>query len=748
MGPFELDSVAAAADDADQTIDFTNDFEMDADETLYLAVIVDVDDDLGVGETNDSVELGAAIDISGFVAEDANGDTLTNSTDVVPTSDLYEGAQRAVAAALTITLSNVPGDVTTIHGMEDVTVGKFNFTGGDAGDVTVSSITMDVYLHDLATGDFAAGDCAAGVECTATQTVTDYLSSCNIYDNEDNLLDGPKSPSSSGSLLVFDDVNWTITAGEAETLELTCDFANPTGTTHVFFAFDLHDVSELVLAEDDDGADVDPTSDSVNGDYSSPTNVVTLEDAGSVAIAASSSTPSSGIVLTETFENHVASYEITSTNEDMEVTVFTVSEEEAEDDNGTSDSDAYTNNISLVTIEYPLEDGTTGSATATMNGNEAKFSLSSAPIYVDVSDPAIVDVYVDVSETDRNPTGSATANEKISMGFFVDVTNADNFKAIGIGSGFAYTDTDSDGAGSDLTAVETGIGAFIVKETEPTISLSSSSPSGTSVPGDIEVFRFNVAAAGNEDVVLDKLMWSLATSDNVGNSWDFCDTDDTTNGHIDGDIFDLYNLSKEGTSTTLAGSWSVLDSGGEVCTVTGDAEEVDYVRLDLTTSEVIPAGSTYTYSLYMETTYASATNDDVIQLTLASDPIVAAASFITTSVSALDAPLTLTATNVPVTLTAAYSEGDIICLDNEDNACDADDELALVTAVVTDDYLTVVRGYAGTNPVVAGVSGDDVDRLPSALFWQDDGTTPLSNDDAWGAYLVSGLPLTGNPLQF
>lgn len=754
MGPLELDCTAddttcSATDsssqgDAYQTIDFTDDCDMETGETLNLAVMVDVDDTITSG-----TDLAAGIDISGFVAEDINGDTLTNSTDVVPTSDMYEGAQEATSASLVITLSTVPGDVTTIHGMENVNVGRFNFTGGDAGQVDISSITMDVYLHDAADDDFAAGDCAAGSECTATHTVTDYLESCSIYDVDDNLLDGPKSPSSSGSLLVFDDVDWTIESGEAEVLDLYCDFSNPVLATTVYFAFDIDDMSELVIAEDQDGTDVDPTTDSPNGDYSTPTNVVTLAASGSLAVTADSSMPSADLLLTNTTDNHVASYNIAATNEDFEVTILTFHEEQAEDDTDTADSSGYTNNISLVTLEYPIEDGTTETSTATMSGNAAKFTLSSAPLYVSTGDDVTVDVYVDIPATDRTAGGSATSNEKIRMGFSdADDSGDGNFKAVGVGSGTVLGEDASgiEDVGHDAYGTD-GVPTFVVRETKPTVSLSSSSPSGTSVPGDIEVFRFNVAATSNEDVVLDQMVFALSTSDNASSSWDFCDTDDTTNGHIDGDIFDFYNLSEEGTSSTLAGTYTMLAADGDTCVTTGDAEEVDYVHFNLTTSEIIPAGSTYTYSLYMETTFASSTNDDVLQVTLAGDPMLAAASFI--AATTLDAALAAAITVVPVAATTAFAVGDVICLDDQQDDCDADDELAFVTAISAGASLTVVRGYAGTQFVAAGVSGDHVDRIRSTFVWEDDGTTATAaTGEDWGSYLVDGLPLTGGALQF
>lgn len=751
MGPLELDALtdAAAADDADQTIDFTDDFEMEAGETLYLAVLADVDDTITSG-----TELGAIIDISGFVAEDVNGDTIA-STSVVPSSDMYEGAQRAVSASLVVTLSSTPGDVTTVHGMEDVTVGKFNFTAGDAGEVNISSITADVYLHDVATGDFSqAGNCTAA-ECAvigAVVTVTDYLETCSIYNKDGELLDGPKSPSSSGSLLVFDDMSWTIDAGESEVLDLHCNFSNPVLATTVYFAFDLDDLSEIILAEDEEGTDIDPTTDSPNGDYSTPTNVVTLASAGSLAVAVDSGTPTEDFILTGTTMNEVSSFRFTATNEDFEITTLTVAEQQAEQDDAdgdgdvTGDPDTYSNNISLVTLSYPLADGTTGTKTATMNSAEAKFSLSSAPLYVATGDPATVDVFVNVPATSRNVGGAATSGEKMMFDIFVDTANDDNFKAVGVGSDTSLDD-------DDLSATSTDPYTFVVKETKPTVSLSSSSPSGTKVPGDQEVFRFNVAASSNEDVVISELIWKISSTDNAGSTWNYCDTTPSMAGVFDEPIMDLYNLSTTGTGTPIDddAEWTFFDGDMSVCTENTDS--VDYAGLTFSSTAeyiVVPAGTTYTFALYMDSTGASATNDDAIQVSLMGDPILESSSFLAAS-DLNEANLTAIDTTLTVTTSAGYTAGDILCMDTADDACaDADEKMLLIT--VTDGTtIEVIRGYLGTEPdaTSANDAGDDIDRMPSGFVWEDDGDAATANSgEDWGGYLVDSLPVSGYAISF
>ncbi len=720
MGPLELDGYADSNDDADQTIDFTDDFSMDAGETLTLQVTADIDNSVTSG-----TEFGASIDVSGFSAEDSNSDSITN---VVPGADLQGYAQEAVAASLVVALASTPGDVTTVQGADDVLVNKFSFTGGDAGEVNISQIVLSVYGDDDGDESFTIGG-------ETDADVNDYIESCSIYDVDGDLIDGPDSPATNGQTITFNDVAWTIDAGESEVMSIYCNIANVSDTDNDYFSFDIATLADDIVAEDEDGTDVDPTTDAPNGG-TSPTNILTVVEAGSLASAKDSSSPDADFLITGTSDNLVAVYRLTATNEPFEVQTFTVSEYAAEAITGTANSSAYANNIELVTIEFENEDGDTVTSTSTMTGKEAKFT--GLDMYVGINDPAKVKVYVDVPATDRNAGGNATSNERVRGALFLDTTDDDNFKAVGSDSGKTLDD-------DDVTEITTSA-TFVVKETRPTLSLSSSSPSGSGfIPGDQEVLRFNIAAHGNEDVILDQMVFSISATDNASTptGWNECDTLTTSD-------FDLYNMSTTGTSTALDidGDWTFFDSTGAVST---SAVDMAFFSLgmggDLTTPITIPAGETQTFALYLDSTGASAASDDSLQVGIASDPIVSAASFL--AGSDLDDALSLTATTVPVTATTSYSVGDIVCLDNEDDACDSDDELALVTAITSGESLTVIRGYLGTAPVAAGVSADDVDRIPSTLFWQDDGDDSTSNSgQMWGSYLVDSLPITGGTMGF
>jgi hypothetical protein len=772
MGPLELDCTAVGAcsatgasahGDAFQIIDFTDDFTMDSGETLNLMVTADIDNGLTSGEL-----LLVVLDISGLSVEDTNGDALSTS-DIVPGSDLTGYNQTARSPSLTFTVSSTPGDVSTIDGADGVTVLGINAAVNDASDVTITDFTLSVYGDDDAAGTSTLGGTAAG-----ESDVNDNVESCSIYDGE-TLLDGPEGPSSSGETIRFADIDWTIEAGDTGLMTVECNFANTSTSGTVGFSFDIAEADTDVVAEDDDGDTLSSGQTfgtAINGGTTiSSANLVTVSDNGSLAVTVGSDTPSADFVLTSSSGNHVATYRFTSALEAFTVETLTFSEEQAEDDLATSESTGYANNISLVTIEYPKADGTTGTKSVTMSGNEAKFS--SLDMHVAVGTPGDVKVMVSVPLTERDAGGSATSGEKIRMGLFIDTTTDDNFKAVGVGSGSTLDDDDQATAIGDDSVTADGVHSFVVRETKPTITLSSLSPSGSAVVGRSEVLRFNVAASSNEDVVLSRLTFKLSATDNGGDAdldWNTCDTDNPA-GPMDLSEYDFYNLTDDGTSTTLdlsssdthnttvahmtAGTnnpWTFLTSDGALCGATDDTSDVAFVVLRLPTTEVIPKGVTKTFALYFDSTGASASTDDSIRFDLPTDPIVG--TYITVANASNEATTGLAAAegSLEVDASSAFAVGDVIVYDAADDGVGAADERMLVTALTDADTIAVVRGYLGTNQTATADStnADDIFRLPGAFTWKDDGVTGHTGsvDDFWGAYLVDNLTLSGNTLVF
>lgn len=715
MGSEEL----SGTDDASETVAFSDDFVIGAGETLQLALSVDIDNDIA-----DGTRIGALLDISALSLEDKNGDEVTS---IVPSSDIQGHSHRVTASSLTVQLASAPTSTTVVQGTNGVSFLGATFTAGDASPVTITNLTFSGYGDDTNALAMTAGG-ASGYQ------IEDYLSSCSLYSGA-TLVDGPKSVATTGKV-VFNTLNWTVAAGASQTLTLKCNVANVSDTDNDVFAFDLLTDADITAQDDDSNEPTITLTPAGAGDEGiNDTNTdnavldaqvaVTVTEKGTLTVSESSSTPAADFLLTGTNDNLVSVFNFVASNEAFDVKTLTVYEAQA-DANGLT-ANAYANNVGMVKIAYPKADGTTGTKSIAMTGNSAKFTA--LDMHVAEGSSKSVSVYVNVPATDRNSGGSATSNEHVRIAF--DGTTTDGFRADGASSGSTLTEADV----SDATAVA----AFVVRESRPVISLSSASPSGSNfVPGDREMFRFNVAAHANEDVVLKNIMFRLSSTDNAGSSWNLCDQGGVGNGEIAEADFDLYNLSTVGTTTALDAAdseWTLLTTDGTECTDSTDVTA--YAHLSLATAQIVPAGSTYTYALYFDSTGASSVQDDSVQFTLPTDPIVS--TFLTASDA--DGNADADADTITVDSSAGYEVGDIL----EANT----DERMLVTAKPSGTTLTVIRGYLGTRP--DSIANDDaVNRMPTSLLWQDDGTTSVSNSaqEYWGSYLVKNLTVTGGAIGF
>lgn len=735
MGP--LDLASTDADDTAETLAFTDDFDMTAGETLNFKVTADME---STAEANDTFTL--TMDLtSGMTAEDSNGDSITS---VIPTTDLAGNAQTVVVSGLTVTLASTPvADNTYVRGTSDVTFAAFNFTAANGGAIEVTDFSPKMTVSENDTVTWLAGQ----EPVTTGVSAIDRITGCSLYDGS-TLVSGPEPVASvSTGYINFADFSYSIAAGTTKTLSVHCDLANVNPTTDDAFAVFL-DVATDVIALDSEGDSATVTGADINWadgtPTTDPTTWVVVTNSGSLAVTAASDSPSADFVLTGSTGNTVSKFRFDATNEAFTVNRLTVQESQA-----VLDGQAvgfYANNISLVTISYPDSTGATKTATGALTSNAV--TLNDLTFYVGKDDNAEVTIKIDVPSTDRS-SGSATSNERMTL---VLDDGTGEARAVGVSSGVTLSAT------NDITGISAGdtaglaMNKFVVRETKPTIALSSVSPSGSKTPGNQETLRFNVTAGSGEDVILKNVVFSFSASDNATSLWDNCDTDVTSGAEIlaSGADFHIYNMNKEGTATALdaANDFTILKTTGAVCDA--DDADVGFVKLSLTTAEVIPAGSTYAYAVYFNSDSASSVNDDSVQMGLASDPIASSLIALGTArtVSGAHTAIVTTLTGSGVLDTTAGSAvkvGDVLAF--------AGTERVLVTAYTGGaSSATILRGYLGTTPAALS-GGEAITRLPGALLWQDDGSVAVTSattslQEYYGAHLVDSLPITGNSLSF
>lgn len=207
---------------------------------------------------------------------------------------------------------------------------------------------------------------------------------------------------------------------------------------------------------------------------------------GGVTIALASDTPREDIVVAGDSDVEVSKYELTATKEDFVITKLQIN------NRGTlGDMD---NNITSVALSYEDSTGSIVEERGYLSMGTATFA--GLDLYVQKDDTAELTILVDLNSV----SSGATAGEKIQL-----YVSATGFEAVGQTSG--KTATNWTGSAPSKPAL------MHVYETKPTLSLTSSSPSGVrAASASDDVFTFTVTADSNEDVKI-KNAKILLTSD-------------------------------------------------------------------------------------------------------------------------------------------------------------------------------------------------------------------------------------------
>ena len=271
------------------------------------------------------------------------------------------------------------------------------------------------------------------------------------------------------------------------------------------------------------------------------------------------------------------------------------------DNAGTADSIG----IASVILEYKNQAGETKTASSFFSSDVATFE--GLDMYVPANDSAYVTVKVNTGDV---TTENTVSGDTVQLTF--DSTSAGDFEAVGLGAGSTLD-------GADVGNV-TSSNTHEIRKTKPTFSLASGSPSGASVPGLNEVFRFNVSADSRGTVTLDKVTFKLTASDNGSSSWEECDTNAADGVTIaDATEWEIYNASDSSTKLDEGTTpWTFFDDTGAACTTT--TADMSFLVVDFgasggsISSEEIAGGETKTYILRFDSTGASSANDDTIRI--------------------------------------------------------------------------------------------------------------------------------------
>jgi len=420
----------------------------------------------------------------------------------------------------------------------------------------------------------------------------DHIYSCGINDIQGNAVGRGSSTSTLGQI-AFSDLGITIPANAGKAYRVYCTFANtpPDGSNPDIYSFSLNDDS-AVTAMTGQGDAIPGARTYIGGPKDPGVNTnhaiaVTVKDSGTISARSDATSPANDIIIAGT-QAKVAKFTFSSTNENYTIQHLRIRQM---GDQGAAKF-AYLgwyipNNPNLMTAGVALNNGI------------ADFSGLNIPVTAGASNALPIDITFEASAIGNGGRSGMT------MSADLDMSSVGSFKAVGATSGRTMTE-------NNFNNIMAGYGVLTLRETRPTITLSSSSPFGSSVAGRNEVIRFNVAADSRGDLAIKQLTFKMASTDNSNTGWNLC-------GNTTAGDFDLYDMTRD-PSTTLDradANWILMDSTGVTCASSGN---VAFIRIELPTEAVITKGTSHTFALYFDSTGASSSDDDAIRFDLPAEP--------------------------------------------------------------------------------------------------------------------------------
>lgn len=627
---------------------FTDDLVMASGETKEFELILDVANNTAL--SNETLTAGIFINSAYPEMKDVNNKVLTNSSSLVPTSSYTADTFTVKTNSLTIAKSAAVGSATKVIGTNDVPMVALSVGSGDASSTKITSLTFTGYIdHDQ------ANDTPLLVEGSDEDTATKYFNEeilgMNLYKGSispANKLNVSAKAANSLGKVTFDNLSWTIAAGQTETLIVTGNVANNTSYDGDQLKIDIETPSSDVIAEDSNGNTVSTTSTAPNGttsDTSTTYSIITVSSGGTIAIDVDTNTPSTKIVVGGTSGVELAKIKLTSTRES-----FTADKIALQDI-----SSAYDDNIAALKVKYYTDAAQTVSATTTCASSSTAGVYTCSGMNMYVPDPdlaatpnfAVVTVLADLAST-----ANSQADEGDLPGF--SVYFAGDFEATGVGSS--------------------------TKVREENLSLTDLT-SNTNIATQLDAFTDGAATATATSLTVDD-------RDSAG-------TDITSGEIVVGDVLCISANATSACATDgdeLVFVTAVTDNGAADSTLT-------IVRGYAGSTAAIIADNEYVYLVKSGSDRSSTSSVEVM-------PTNTLLTLNENLTSATDTTLTVTGGSALLGL----AKGDIICISPVAGAaCNTTTgEIMYVDSVTDATTIVVKRGWNGTTALATLVSTDDI----------------------------------------
>ncbi len=445
--------------------------------------------------------------------------------------DIYADTKKADGTTLTdggnIQIKIIAGsDAQGVVSLSTVSVGAVD---GNSLTLSTSALSMAKYASF---GDNYLTSPASAAKIgsfTMTAGATEGITIDNIYvsgvtsgvlsnltlKNGTTILATKATLPSSGTTTIGMGANLSLNAGESKVIDIYADVKS--GITS-------YSLTSVVAA---DGTTKVTNTSAVSTGATLQTMGIA---AGSISVANGSAKPDADIVIGG-MTTLVNSVEFTALNEAMRVTNLQITSA------GTAGS------VAAVILEYPKEDGTTGTATGYISGTTATFN--NLAMYVPKNGTAVLSIKAQVSSVTQSAANISGYGVKLSIASLTSNTDPSLFSAVGLTSGTTLYAL----GGGAMTG-----NTMILRATRPTITLLAL-PTTTLTNGTQVISKFKIAADATNDISWGRIEFTYVTS---------------TNTSIDNTTINLY---RDGSATGILSTATSLDKVNKRIVITAPTEQ-------------------------------------------------------------------------------------------------------------------------------------------------------------------------------
>jgi hypothetical protein len=525
--------------------------------------------------------------------------SVRTSTKVAIGVAVASGAAFAAAAAggvfqfapgLTIEAQRT-GRIHAVSGANDVAMLEMNFTARRQ-DLEINELTFEF-----------VGDDDGSLPVDFDISGQDVISSCVLKDITTGVVIAGPDAISSANELYFHDA-FTINSGDTLNAKIECDFSNmpPQSGNPDLLSFRLVEHADVSVIDLSTGSAMQVRSTKLGktnrgiNRFGKAAHVEKLLH-GVVDLEVLSHTPESSIVLGNSSQVHVATFKVGAAHEDFIIDRLTVdncittsdTDGDCADTGEVPGEDAA---ITSLTIEYQDSSGSVITASGILFSGSHTFN--GLDIFVSRGGASEFKLYVDIS----SGVGSWGPDSGDEFQFNIDSVGGD-FRALGEDSG-QIVDMASKGYATS--------NKMVVRKTKPTLGIHASTPSGPgSIPSQHEVLRFTVSADSRDDVEMNQIMFNINSSDNDSTGWNTC------SNLAEPAKYEIYDASDMSTPLDVDTDWSFnIDQGN----CNNSSDQIKNVVLTLSSPDSIGAGETDVFIFSVDSTGASSTGDDFLQVSI------------------------------------------------------------------------------------------------------------------------------------